>query len=353
MARLEQVIPDLLNREETLGLGGVGRLYSKEEEESRLADTLRVFSMDGIYVTLNESPLAYSNQTPEEIVEDWKKRAQPWVYLYGGMGNGMTLWFNIWRFLMLEGISLNEVKVRHLGEALKSPDRPRIYFDYRSDHDTLSGLKNMLGLKGVQVSQEEFEEMTIHHIIHEVGGAPTRWRTMVTLPTGDESILPPTTSSPFPGAQYGHGFIFIDLKPEYVGGQIGKKIANTTGARSTDSTALGNLLVRLRHGSETAVEAYIKDAQRRLDEIAKKPSTKAPFTIEEAKRYAPFFVETQEPVVEDIQQILSRYDEAELEGLQYIVTVTSDRMLGTAVYKLSRARPYAWVKTAKGWELAT
>jgi len=61
MAMVEKVIPDLLNRKETLGLGGVGRPYSKKEEKNRLADTLRAFSMDGIYVTPSELPLAYSN----------------------------------------------------------------------------------------------------------------------------------------------------------------------------------------------------------------------------------------------------------------------------------------------------
>jgi len=351
MARIEQVIPDLLNRKETLGLGGVGRPYSREEEETRLADTLRALSMDGVYVTPSATPLAYSDRTPEEIVETWKEMVQEWVYLYGGMGNGMTLWLNIWRFSMLHGVRLNEVKVRHLGEALRSPDRPRIFFDYRSDYDAFSGLRNMLKLKGIEASQEEFEEMTIHHIIYEVGGAPTRWRTMVTLPSGDEPILPPTTSSPFPGAQYGHGFIFIDLKPVYVGGQIIKKMANTTGARSADSVALGNLLVRLRHDPKTAIEVYVEDAQRRLAEIEAKKG-KSPFTIEQAKMYAPFFVETLEPVVEDVSQILSRYGETELVAFQYAVIVTSDRMLGTAVYVPSRARPYAWVKTKKGWELA-
>ncbi len=358
MAEIAQVFPDLLDRQKTLGLGGVGRPYSKEEEETRLADMLRAFSMDGVYVTKGAAPLAYSDQTPEEIVKSWEKMAQEWVYLYGGMGNGMTLWFNIWRFLMLHGVRLNEVKVRHLGEALKSSDRPRIFFDYRSEHDPFSGLRNILELKGIKASQEEFEEMTIHHIIHEVGGAPTRWRTMVTLPSGDEPILPPTTSSPFPGAQYGHGFIFIDLEPVHVDGQIGKKMANTTGARSADSVALGNLLVRLSHDPKTAIEVYVEDAGRRLEEMEKKArekgvEPKSPYTMEEAERYAPFFVETLEPVVEDISQILSQYEETELTAFQYIVIVTSDRMLGTAVYVPSRARPYAWVKTrAKGWELA-
>ena len=351
---LSKVIPDLLNRRETLGLGGVGRPYSKEEEETRRADTLRTLSMDGVYVSPKESPVAYGDQTPGDIIRLWNKHPQSWVYLYGGWANGMTLWVNIWHSLSLsEDIPLNQVKVRHIAEGLKDRERARIYYDYRSDHDALSGWRNMLQLKGIQVSQEEFEEMTLVRLLTQVGGAPTRWTMMVTLPEREEPLLPPTSSSPFPGAEYGNGFIASYLQPVFSEGETAKSICNSTGSRAVDSIALGNLIVRLRHDQQTAREKYIEDAIRRLEETVKR-GAKPPYTKEDAERYAPIFVETQELVVEDILRILSKYGDEEIKGFQYAVSITSNKMLPTAMYKVSRARPYSFVKTStsKGWKLA-
>jgi len=372
MARIEKVVPDLLDRGETLALGGVGRRYSDEEEKKRTAETNRVLSTDGVYVSPGESPVAYINQTPEQIVKSWGYKPQKFVYLYGGWGNGMTLWFNIWRFLGRD-IPLDQVKMKDIKEALLNPDRPRIYYDYRSDYDSLSGWKNMLVsklaalsvkaepsesetelreiIKSILKNPGEYEETTIAFLLTVVGGAPTRWATMVSLPEKEEVLLPPTTSTPFPGAGYGNGFIFSDTEPVFSGGEIMKSICNSTGSRAADSIALGNLLVRLRHDTKTAIEVYIEDARKRLEEIAKR-EVKPPFTAEDAGKYAPLFVETQDPVVEDIIMILSKYPDESITGFQYAVNITSDRQLATAIYKIPASRPYCWVKTAKGWKVA-
>ncbi len=349
MAEIAQVIPDLRNRKETLTLGGVARPYSDKEESDRIK--AEVLSVDGIYVTPSESPVAYGDKTREEVIKDLEEKLQPWVYLYGGWSNGMTLQVNICPSLP-GNIPLNQVKVRDIKTGLQNSNRPPIFYDYRSDYDILSGWKDMLRQKGIPVTLEEYEEMTIANLLLKVGGAPSRWTMMVTLPDGrNEPLLPPTTSSPFPGAEYGNGFIVCYLKPVFFKGRTTKFICNTTGSRAVDSIALGNLIVRLRHDTQTAIETYIEDARKRLEEIIKR-GAKPPFTIEEAEKYAPFFVETQELVVEDIAKILSKYPDESITGFQYVVNVTSDRSLATAIYKISASRPYCWAKTAKGWEVA-
>lgn len=361
MVGIKQVIPDLLNREETLALGGVARPYSPEEEAKRQAEVLRTLSVDGIYITPSKSPVAHGDKTRQQVLESLVGMAQKWVYFYGGWNNGMTLQVNICASCS-GNIPLNQVKVRDIKEGLKSPNRPPIFYDYRTDYDpagvVISGWRDMLRQKGIQVTPAEYEEMTLADLLLKVGGAPTRWNLMVTLSNGStEHLLPHTTSSPFAGCEYGNGFIACYLKPVFAEGVFGKAICNTTGSRAVDSIALANLLVRLRHDAKTAIEIYIEDARRRLEEMEKRARErgaefKPPYTMEEAERYAPLFVETQEPVVEDITGILAKYPEGAIEGVQYAVNITSDRSLATAVYKIPRSRPYCWVKTAKGWELA-
>ncbi|MFH1037029.1 MAG: hypothetical protein V1756_03170 [Patescibacteria group bacterium] len=315
------------------------RLYSDKEEAERV--TAKILSVDGVYVTPGQAPMAYGDMTPVQVL---KNVANPWVYFYGGWNNGMTLRLNIIQDSLPGDIPLGALRVKDIKTGLQSVNCPPIFYDYRSDYDSLSGWRDMLRQKGISVSVEEYEEMTLEHLLLQIGGAPTRWTMMVKLPNGNEPLLPPITSSPFPGNEYGNGFIASYHRP-FAG--MNKSFLNTTGARAIDSIALANLIVNLRHGVGMAVRIYKEDAIHRLEKIKEKGG-KLPFTIEEADRYAAAFVETQEPVVEDINRILSRYDT--VDGFQYAVNITSDRSLATAIYKIPSSRPYAWIKTKEGWK---
>ncbi len=345
---VRDIIPDLLNREETLALGGVARPYTEEEESARIRN--EVLSVDGIYVTPSEAPIAYGDKTCQQVLEELRTRPQQRIYLYGGWSNGMTLWVNIIQASLPETLALNQIKVKDIKTGLQASDRPPIFYDYRSDFDSLSGWKDMVRQKGLQLSPQEYEELTLADLLLKVGGAPTRWTLMVTVTGKDEPLCPPTTSVPFPGSQYGNGFIACYLKPVFKQGVFEKPICNTTGSRAVDSIALANLLVRLRHDPKTAIEVYIEDARRRREQMLKRGG-KAPYTVEEAERYAASFVESQEPIVEEIRQILSRYEKREIEGFQYAVNIISHKSLPIAVYKIPSVRPYCFVKK-RGWEVA-
>jgi len=342
MAEIEKVIPDLLNRQETLILQGMVRPYSDQEEETRIrADA---FSTDGIFVKPSEVAMAYGDYTRQQVLKGWTERPEIWVHLYGGWNNGMTIEMNFCSALAGD-VPFAERKVRHWKEGLATGQQPKIWYNYPA------GWQDMLRQKGIAKTPEEFDEMLIGDLLMKVGGAPTRWDLMVTLADGREEYLaPPTTSTPFPGCEYGNGFIASYLQPEFPE-KIEQSVCNNTGSRGPDSVALTALLVYLRRGQEEAKRVYIEDATFRA-ELMEKKGTRPPFTREVVERYAGAFVETLEPVRRDISNILSRYPDNEIRGFQYAVNILIDKLLGVAIYKFPPSRPYCFVKTDKGWELA-
>jgi len=340
---IETLIPDLLNRQETLILQGVVRSYSDYEEEARIR--AEAFSADGIFIKPSETAMAYGNYTRQQVLEEWKKRPERWVHLYGGWNNGMTLEINFCAALPGD-VPFAERKVKHWKEGLATPQRPRIWYNYPA------GWQDMLKQKGIQKSPEELEEMAIGDLLLKVGGAPTRWDLMVTFPDGrGEYLAPPTTSVPFPGCEYGNGFVVVYLEPEFPEGKIRQAICNNTGSRGPDSIALTVLLVFLKHGEERATQIYIEDAMFRAEQIEKKGG-KPPYTLADVERYAKAFVGTLDSVAVDMVRALSRYEKRDIRGFQYAVNIFIDKLLGAAMYKFPRSKPYCWVKTSKGWEVS-
>lgn len=347
MAKISEVIPDILDRKETLALGGVPRPYSKEQEEAIVR--AQVMSVDGIYVGSKEARVAYGDQTREDIFGKLTLAPQKWVFLYGGWNNGLTLLFNICRKLA-GNVPLGQIRVKHVIEAVRNGDGAPIFYDYATMFDTLSGWKTMLA-KGITVTDEQFANMTLAHLLLEVGGAPARWSLMVNGGRWSEVLSPPTTSLPFPGAEYGNGFIHCDLKSEFPEGLFGKKICNTTGSRSVDSIALANLLVHIRHGQKVAFEKFVEDAAHRREEMEKKKPGSCLYAMKVAERYAGHFTESQLLVVDDIRRILEQNEP--FTAFQYAVDIVSRLGLPTAMNKVSGAVPYAWVKFARGWCVAS
>jgi len=345
--QIESIIPDLLDRKETLIVQGVVRPYPIEEEKDKIISS-EVLSVDGILIPAGEMEMTYGDRSREQIWKDLAGKKEKWIYLHGGWNNALTIETNLCPSLSGD-IPFAERKVKHIREGLKSPQRPRIYYDYTSDKDSLSGWRDLLRQKGIQLSDEEYAEAEIGYFLLQVGGAPTRWSTLVSLPDGDEFFCPPTTSTPFPGCEYGNGFIVTQNQPEFPEGKSRWSICNVTGSRGPDSIVLSALLVFLRHDEATVKNFYINDAMHRAGQIEKKGGT-PPFTQKDVEEFVPAFIETLKPVKEDILAVLSKYDD--IQGFQYAVNIMNMKLLGTAVYKMPPSRPYCFVKRSKGWERA-
>lgn len=329
---IEKVIPDVLDREETRIVTGVPRPRPDDEESHRVSAD--VFSADGLLVEPGESTITYGDQTRSEVFQELGEMSQPWVYIHGGWNNGLTIETNF--CAGLKDVPFGQRTVKNVMLGMVGGGNPRIFYDY------VAGWKDMLQQKGIEVEDAEFERMTVGHLLLEVGGAPTRWNCMVDLLGKEELLLPPTTSTPFPGAEYGNGFIVTQRD------FLGKSICNTTGSRGFDSVALMSLLVFLRHDAVTAEDFYVKDAEHRAKGIRDKDKS-PPFSTEDIAKYASAFVETLKPVKEDIFSILSGLNDEDVQGFQYAVSIMIDKLLGVAVYKVPSSRPYYFIKTDKGW----
>ncbi len=306
----KKLIPDLLDLETT-------RICSPPIETDQF--------LEGLNLEKGKCLVVYDSSTRKEVIEDLNKKKEKYIHFSGGWRNPLSAEIKFFRNAP-GNVPFNERRVKDY-----EPAYP-IEFDY------LGAWREMLKDKGKDVTEKEFREMKISDLLKM--GAPKYWDLKV-----DNRITGRTTSIPFPGTEYEHGYIAVEKNPEFGNGEqtLQKTVSNTTGARGFGTIAQNLLLAYLKNLDEKIVEAYIADAEWRGEQYKKKTGKEAPF-MHNLENYAECFVESMGPVKDEIIGILETYNDSNPSGIQVASIVYVIDQTPAAIYAFPGSVPHAFIQ---------
>lgn len=297
-----------------------------------------VFNLEGLIIGPGECLMLYGSNTREDAFRRWEERGPKSVHLSGGFGNPMTLESNF--FGSLPAAPFIERTIGDIKEALKSSDRPPIYFDY------LDAFRRQAEKEKIA----DMDSLDSFPINETLGWPATEYWEMLAAIEGKTINLGKITSRDFVTG-YGNGFIVVEKNPKFGDQEVDFTISNTTGAGGLE-TKLGNhLIVFLTKGEDAARERYIREA-RFTANMLRDQNKPVPFDTTRLDEYAEGFVKSARTVEEDLKEVFGKYNGRDLRGIQFAFnTIATDR-IGMAVYPYPSHMPHAFVKEGNLWKPA-
>lgn len=325
-----EILPRLLDPSATTICWGI-----RNPQEAKPSDT-DIFNLEALILTYGECVMVYGNNSREGAFKAWEERRATSVHLSGGVGNPMTMEFNLLR--SLPDSPFNKRTIGDIKEGIRSSQRPPVYFDYP---DAFQRLAEKRGVK------DSINNTTINEAL--AWGAPEYWEMLAAI-EGKTINLGKITSRPFVTG-YGNGFIVVEKNPKFGDQEVDFTISNTTGAGGLD-TKLGNhLIVFLTKGEDAAKEHYIKEARFTAEELRAK-DIPVLFDVTRLDEYAEAFVKSASTLKEDFYNAFAKYNGRDITGIQFAFnTFATDRM-GMTVFPYPSHMPHAFVKEGNLWKPA-
>lgn len=324
------LLPELLKPGATTVCWGI-----RHPEEGKASDT-DTFNLEGLILTYGECVMLYGNNSREDAFKVWEERGAKSVHLSGGVGNPMTMEFNLLR--SLPDSPFNERTIGNIKEGIRSSQRLPVYFDYPNAFQRLAEKEEI---------KDSIDNTTINEALR--WGAPEYWEMLASI-EGKTINLGKITSRPFVTG-YGNGFIVVEKNPKFGDQEVDFTISNTTGAGGLE-TKLGNhFIVFLTEGEEKAKEQYIKEAKFTAEELRAK-NMPVLFDLTRLDKYAEAFVESARMVEIDFRSVFGKYNGRDLKGIQFAFNTLATDRIGVTVYPYPSHMPHAFVKEGDLWKPA-
>ncbi|MBI2123954.1 MAG: hypothetical protein HYU04_01815 [Candidatus Wildermuthbacteria bacterium] len=334
ISRLDGLLPDLEDPRQNI-------CWGIRDPTRRGPEPDDTFNFEGIVRDFRECVVVYGNNTRDAVFEAWRQLRLSCSHLSGGIGNPMTIEFNL-----LRGLSGNaSLNSRTIGDliaaiaAIQSTGLPPLFFDYPGAFRRL--FDRLPAEKRPSVS---FEQVTIAEAL--AWGAPDYWE--VGGPNG--ILMAKSVSVPFNAVQ-GFGHFAVERDPEFAGVKLPMILSNTTGARGIDTKAINLLLIALVSGEERAYASYFKEATFTLSQFLNR-GVQPPFKKENIEEYAAAFVKSTWAVEKDLARLLDLPFIGRMEGVQYFLATQVRDGLPVGVYPfppLPTIAPHVFIKTKGRW----